>query len=107
KTDKSRTKNGVTVADKYQKVAKSHFNKKGVFIETIKLIGSVELAHIIGRADVIVDIVETGKTIRENGLPVLEEIESVSTRLIVNKASFTTKSESVHAFINTLQIGLE
>ncbi|HLS08165.1 ATP phosphoribosyltransferase [Lentibacillus sp.] len=103
----SPTKNVLTVASKYPTVAKSHFHKKGVPIETIKLNGSVELAPIIGLADVIVDIVETGNTIRENGLTILEEIESVSTRLIVNKASFTTKSESVHAFINTLQIGLE
>src|SRR5699024_2556364 len=103
----SPTKNVLTVASKYQTVAKSHFHKKGVPIETIKLNGTVELAPIIGLADVIVDIEETGNTIRENRLTILEEIESVSTRLIVNKASFTTKSESVHAFINTLQIGLE
>lgn len=100
-------KNVLTVASKYPAVAKSHFHKKGVPIETIKLNGSVELAPIIGLADVIVDIVESGNTIRENGLTILEEMDAVSTRLIVNKASFTTKSESVHVFINTLQTGLE
>lgn len=105
--DQLQKKHVLTVASKYPAVAKSHFQKKGVPIETIKLNGSVELAPIIGLADVIVDIVETGNTIRENGLTILEEIDSVSTRLIVNKASFTTKSESVHAFINTLQTGLE
>src|SRR5699024_1866624 len=99
--------NVLTVASKYPAVAKAHFLKKGVSVEAIKLNGSVELAPIIGLADVIVDIVETGNTIRENGLTILEDLDSISTRLIVNKASFTTKSESVHAFINTIQIGLE
>ncbi|GGJ90484.1 ATP phosphoribosyltransferase [Lentibacillus kapialis] len=99
--------NVLTVASKYPVVAKTHFRKKNIPVETIKLNGSVELAPIIGLADVIVDIVETGNTIKENGLTILEELDSVSTRLIVNKASFTTKSESVHAFINTLQTGLE
>ncbi|SFB05084.1 ATP phosphoribosyltransferase catalytic subunit [Lentibacillus halodurans] len=95
------------VASKYPTVAKNHFNQKGIPIDTIKLNGSVELAPIIGLADVIVDIVESGNTIRENGLSILEELDSISTRLIVNKASFTTKSERVHALIHTLQTGLE
>ncbi|SFE15084.1 ATP phosphoribosyltransferase catalytic subunit [Lentibacillus persicus] len=99
--------NGLTVASKYPAVARRHFQKRGNSIKTIKLNGSVELAPIIGLADVIVDIVETGTTLRENGLEVLEEMDSISTRLIVNKASFTTKSESVHALIHSLQKGLE
>ncbi|QKY71150.1 ATP phosphoribosyltransferase [Lentibacillus sp. CBA3610] len=99
--------NVLTVASKYPAVAEKHFHKKKIPINTIKLNGSVELAPLIGLADVIVDIVETGNTLRENGLTILEEMDSVSTRLIVNKASFTTKSESVHKMIHTLQTGLE
>ncbi|GAA0431332.1 ATP phosphoribosyltransferase [Lentibacillus halophilus] len=95
----------LTVASKYPTAAEKHFNRQGIPIETIKLNGSVELAPVIGLADVIVDIVETGGTLRENGLTILEEMEAISTRLIVNKASFTTKSERVHTFINTLKKG--
>ncbi|RYG74286.1 ATP phosphoribosyltransferase [Lentibacillus lipolyticus] len=101
------TNKTLTVASKYPNAAKKHFHRKGIPIQTIKLNGSVELAPIIGLADVIVDIVETGNTLRENGLSVLEEMEAISTRLIVNKASFTTKSDSVHTFIHTLKNSLE
>ncbi|MFD1361190.1 ATP phosphoribosyltransferase [Lentibacillus salinarum] len=97
----------LTVASKYPTVARNHFQQKGVPVKVITLNGSVELAPIIGLADMIVDIVETGTTLRENGLNVLEELEPISTRLIVNKASFTTRSESVHTLIHTLQTGLE
>lgn len=99
--------NGLTVASKYPTVAKNYFQNKKIPIKTIELNGSVELAPIIGLADVIVDIVETGTTLRENGLTVLEEMHPISTRLIVNKASFTTKSQSVHTLIHTLKTGLE
>lgn len=61
-------------------------------METIKLNGSVELAPLIGMADVIVDIVETGRTLKENGLIVLEELDQISTRLITNKASFQNEN---------------
>lgn len=105
--DQLANKHVLTVASKYPAVAKNHFQQKGIPVETIKLNGSVELAPIIGLADVIVDIVETGTTLRENGLTVIEDMDPISTRLIVNKASFTTKSDSVHTFIHTLQTGLE
>ncbi|WP_077324311.1 ATP phosphoribosyltransferase [Virgibacillus siamensis] len=95
--------NQITVATKYPTVAKNHFLKKGVLAETIKLNGSVELAPLIGLSDVIVDIVETGTTLRENGLEIMEEIENISTRLIINKASFTTRSEETHTLINKLK----
>ncbi|GAB3045926.1 ATP phosphoribosyltransferase [Virgibacillus ainsalahensis] len=97
----------LTIASKYPSIAKSHFQKSGQPIETVKLNGSVELAPLIGLADYIVDIVETGTTIKENGLAILEEIENISTRLIVNKASFATKSNAINPFINKLQSSLE
>lgn len=96
-----------TIASKYPTIAKKHFQKKGLQIETIKLNGSVELAPLIGLADYIVDIVETGNTLRENGLSVIEEVENISTRLIVNKASFATKSKEVQQFINQFKSALE
>lgn len=103
-TDSNRT---LTIASKYPNIAKKHFQRKGQPIETIKLNGSVELAPLIGLADYIVDIVETGNTLKENGLAVIEDIDPISTRLIVNKASFATKSNEVQQFINQLQAVLE
>lgn len=97
----------IKVASKYTNVAKQFFEQKGVTVETIKLNGSVELAPLIDLADVIVDIVETGTTIKENGLTVLEEIEQISTRLVVNKASFATKTEPIQTIINKLKTALE
>lgn len=97
----------IKVASKYTNVAKQFFEQKGVTVETIKLNGSVELAPLIDLADVIVDIVETGTTLRENGLTVLAEIEPISTRLVVNKASFATQTEPIQKVINQLQAALE
>ena len=78
------------VASKYPKIAKKYFNdEKGQTIELIKLNGSVELAPLVGLSDVIVDIVETGSTLRANGLDVLAEIVQLSARFIVNKVSHT------------------
>lgn len=100
-------KQKLTVATKYPNVAKKFFTQKGQGIETVKLNGSVELAPLIGLADVIVDIVETGNTLKENGLTVLEDIEKISTRLIVNQASFATKAQEVKDFIEKLKEALE
>ncbi|MGY0693610.1 ATP phosphoribosyltransferase [Virgibacillus sp. FSP13] len=97
----------LTVASKYPTVTKKYFQARGIPIETIKLNGSVELAPLIGLADVIVDIVETGTTLKENGLKVIDTIDAISTRLIVNKASFATKSTIVHQFMNQLNKALE
>lgn len=97
----------LTIATKYPNVAKKHFQKKGKSIEIVKLNGSVELAPLIGLSDYIVDIVETGNTLKENGLKIIEDIENISTRLIVNKASFATKSAEVQYFINQLKSALE
>lgn len=97
----------LTIASKYPTIATKHFKRKGITVETIKLNGSVELAPLIGLADIIVDIVETGTTINENGLTILEEMEDISTRLIVNKASFTTKSALIHEFIYMIRSAME
>ncbi|MBM7599794.1 ATP phosphoribosyltransferase [Virgibacillus halotolerans] len=100
-------KQKLMVASKYPTVTRNHFQKDNRSIDTIKLNGSVELAPLIGLADCIVDIVETGTTIDENGLTILEEIETISTRLIVNKASFATKTATIQDFINRLKETLE
>ncbi len=92
----------IRVATKYPNVAKKHFEKKGVPIEIIKINGSVELAPLMGLADVIVDIVETGTTLKENGLVVIEEISQVSARLIVNKVSLKTKRDEILTIIKAL-----
>ncbi|WP_099156544.1 ATP phosphoribosyltransferase [Virgibacillus ndiopensis] len=97
----------LTIATKYPVVTKEYFKQRTIPVETIKLNGSVELAPLIGLSDLIVDIVETGKTLKENGLKVIETIDAISTRLIVNKASFATKSASIHRFMNQLERALE
>ncbi|MBB6215676.1 ATP phosphoribosyltransferase [Anaerosolibacter carboniphilus] len=91
------------VATKYVYVAKEFFKRKGKSVEIIKLNGSVELAPIMGLADMIVDIVETGTTLRENGLVIVEEICPVSARLIVNKASLKTKGDIIETMIQQLR----
>jgi ATP phosphoribosyltransferase len=93
----------IRVATKYPKVARSYYSKKGESIEIIELTGSVELAPIMGLSDVIVDIVETGKTLKENNLEVIEDICDVSARLIVNKVSFKTKSERIREIVTGLK----
>lgn len=95
------------VASKYTNVTRKFFQKKGIPVEIIKLNGSVELAPIIGLADFILDIVETGSTLRENGLEVVEEVEQISTRLVVNKASFATKTDAIQRVIDQLKEALE
>lgn len=100
-------KKKLIVATKYPRVAKSHFAKYGRSIEIIKINGSVELAPIVGLSDVIVDIVETGTTLRENGLEVVEDITDISARLIVNRASLKTKEKMVSEFMNTVREAAE
>lgn len=97
----------LTVASKYPNLAKMHFDQKGLRTDIIKLNGSVELAPLIGLADCIVDVVETGTTLKENGLVVLETIAEVSARLIVNKASYAMKTERIQQFIADVKKGLE
>jgi len=97
----------IKVASKYPKVTEAFLRKKGIHAETIKLNGSVELAPIIDMADCIMDIVETGSTIKENGLMIVEDVETISTRLVVNKASFATKTANVQQVVEQIQKVLE
>ena len=90
----------IRVATKYPNIAKDYFyNKKHQTVEIIKLNGSIELAPIVGLSEVIVDIVETGSTLRENGLEVLEEIASLSARMVVNEVSMKMEHERIHKMI--------
>ncbi len=93
----------IYVATKYINVTKAYFKKKGRSVELIKLNGSVELAPLMGLADMVVDIVETGTTLKENGLVIVDEICPISTRLIVNKASLKTKAEMIENMIDQLR----
>lgn len=90
------------IATKYPEVAREFFRTKGLDIEIIKIEGSVELAPIVGLADAIVDIVETGSTLKENGLIIVEEICPISARMIVNKASMKTKKEEIGKIIEEI-----
>ena len=83
------------VATKFPNIARAHFDRKNREIEIIKLNGSVELAPILGMSHVIVDIVETGTTLKENHLEILEDIVEISARLIANKASFKFKNQDI------------
>ena len=94
----------IRVASKYPNIAKDYFyNKKHQTVEIIKLNGSVELAPIVGLSEVIVDIVETGATLRENGLDVLEEICPLSARMVVNQVSMKMENERIMKLINDLK----
>ena len=90
------------VATKFVNVAKKYFDGLGRDIEIIKLNGSIELAPILGMADVIVDIVETGKTLKENNLKVFESIFEISARLIANKASYNFKKDQISELVKRL-----
>lgn len=83
------------VATKFVNAAKSFYAKKGRAIDVIKLNGSIEIAPILGLSDVIVDIVETGTTLKENNLEVVETVFPISARLIANKSSFKFKTEEI------------
>ena len=94
----------IRVASKYPVIAKDYFyNKKHQNVEIVKLNGSVELAPIVGLSEVIVDIVETGSTLRENGLEVLEEICPLSARVIVNEASMKMQRERITKIVKDLK----
>ncbi len=94
----------IRVATKYPNIAKDYFyNKKHQTVEIIKLNGSIELAPIVGLAEVIVDIVETGSTLRENGLEVLEEVRPLSARMVVNRVSMEMERERIAKLINDIK----
>lgn len=91
------------IATKYPNVAGHFFNEKGLDVEIIKIEGSVELAPLLRLSDAIVDIVETGSTLKENGLAVLEEVALVSARLIVNIASMKMKKEPIQELLEKVR----
>jgi ATP phosphoribosyltransferase len=88
------------VATKYVDITRAHFAAKGVHVDLIRLYGSMELAPLTGLADAIVDLVDTGKTLRANGLAAVEEIMPVSARLIVNQAALKTKRRQLQPLID-------
>lgn len=90
------------VATKYPRVTARHFGSRGLSVEIIQLSGSVEVAPLLGLADCIVDLVETGRTLSENGLRIVEVIAESTARLIVNRASYHLKAEAVASLIDSL-----
>lgn len=97
----------IRVATKYPNIAKDYFyNMKHQTVEIIKLNGSIELAPIVGLSEVIVDIVETGSTLKENGLQVLEEVCPLSARMIVNPVSMRMESERIQQLLMRLRAQL-
>lgn len=94
----------IRVATKYPNIAKDYFyNQRNQTVEIIKLNGSIELAPIVGLSEVIVDIVETGSTLRENGLKVLEEVCPLSARMVVNQVSMKMEDERIRKLITELR----
>lgn len=107
KNDESyKNKTQIVVATKLVNIAKKYFSKNGIPIELIKLNGSIELAPLVGLSDVIVDIVETGNTLKENGLEEKEIIFHSSARLIANKNSFVSKKETIIKIVKNIEENL-
>ena len=99
-----RTNQLIRVATKYPNIAKDYFfNRKHQTVDLIKLNGSIELAPIVGLSEVIVDIVETGSTLKENGLKVLEEVCPLSARMVVNQVSMKMENERIRKLIEDLR----
>jgi ATP phosphoribosyltransferase len=99
----STTNPTVRVATKYPRITLDYFNARGIPVEIIPLSGSIELAPLIGLADRIVDLVETGRTLKENGLAVLEVIAESSAKLLINRAGYQTKRAEVLTLIQSLE----
>lgn len=97
----------IRVATKFVNIAREYFARKGVHAELIKLYGAMELAPIMDLADLIVDIVDTGNTLRANGMEPLEEIASISSRLIVNKAAMRSRYQGIERLIADLSEAVE
>lgn len=103
----SATRATFRVATKYPSIAHSYYDGKGQTIEIIELHGSIELGPVIGLSDVILDIVESGSTLRANGLSVLEEVCDVSARLVVNRVSMKTKRDRIRQIIDGMAAEVE
>jgi ATP phosphoribosyltransferase len=91
------------VATKYLQTAREHFAAKGVHVDLIKLYGSMELAPLTGLADAIVDLVSTGNTLKANDLVAVEEIAQISSRLVVNQASYKLKRATIQPLLEALK----
>jgi ATP phosphoribosyltransferase len=91
------------VATKYPRITLDYYNTRGIPVEIIPLSGSIELAPLIGLADRIVDLVETGRTLKDNGLEILEVIAESSARLLINRAGYQTKRDEVLTLIQALE----
>jgi ATP phosphoribosyltransferase len=98
--------NTLKIATKYVNSAKRYFEAKGQQIEIIKLYGAMELAPVVGLAHCIVDLVDTGNTLKANGLVPLEHIEDISSRLVVNAASFKTKNAQIKTWVKAIEQNL-
>jgi len=98
--------NTLKIATKYVNSAKRYFEAKGQQIEIIKLYGAMELAPVVGLAHCIVDLVDTGNTLKANGLVPLEHIEDISSRLVVNAASFKTKNTQIKIWVEGIEKNL-
>ncbi len=90
------------VATKYPAIAKEYFKSRGKDIHVIRLNGSIELAPLLGLSDVIVDIVETGRTLKENGLKILDKISDYSARVVANKSAYNFKTKEISAFLQKI-----
>lgn len=102
--EKLKNNNSIRVATKYPNIAKDYFyNKKNQKVEIIKLNGSIELAPLVGLSEVIVDIVETGSTLKENGLVILENICPISARMVVNRVSMKMENERIVKIVEGLR----
>ena len=93
----------IRVATKYPRITLEYFNAHGIPVEIIPLSGSIELAPLMGLADRIVDVVETGRTLKENGLEVVAVIAEISARLLVNRASYQTRRKDVLGLVRALE----
>jgi ATP phosphoribosyltransferase len=92
----------VRVATKYPRIAARHFQSRGLSAEVVRLAGSVELAPVLGLAECILDVIETGRTLEENGLEVIEEVARSSARLVVNRASHLARRDEVASLLRRL-----
>ena len=97
----------IRVATKFVNIAREYFARQGVHAELIKLYGAMELAPMMDLADLIVDIVDTGNTLRANGMEPLDEIASISSRLIVNKAAMRSHYQPIQSLIDSLAAAVE
>lgn len=103
---KDRLSSKVRIATKYPRITERYFNQRGIPVEIIKLYGSIELAPVVGLADRIVDLVETGGTLKAHDLVEVEVIAKSSARFIVNRASFRLKQEPLMALIRKLRVAV-